>query len=470
MSDPNDIRLILSIRGWDSLREAYRNWDSDSVQRQLNARMRLDLDDLFRVVAYPSNIPIPDAIDISDDELRAFLVFGIVIRGGPTAARTFAMAVKNLGHDAGVGADLVVNPAHDPFWTHWCPNEAGHGLLGDRAWALRTIRADPPALRAAGFPGPEQVNLVFLDTGLPLDLLPADNFKGWSVLEDSTRPGGAVRRPGNPLTYHGEMVARNAQAVALAAAPSARIKLLDCPAIPDGIKRLPVFLHTVAAALFSILATIVTAPRKADGWVICNAWGVFDPTVKPGQVPYSDNPLHPVAIALKLLNLMGADLVFAAGNCGQFCPNPRCSPAFTGPSRSINGANALREVLTVGAVRADKVWLGYSGQGPGIARMAKEKPDICAPSQFASDDYPGHNTGSSAACGLAAGAVALLRTRWQPSTLTTEQLRGAIKRHAVQPYGPVGWQERTGHGILDLAATAEALNRRERSAVRPKRR
>jgi hypothetical protein len=470
MSDPNEIRLVLSIRGWDTLREAYRNWDSDSVHRQLNARMRLGLVDLFRVVAYPSNIPVPDGIDIGEDELREFLVFGIVIRGGPAAARTFASGVKNLGPDAGVGADLVVNPAHEPFWSHWCPNEAGGGLMGDRAAALRMIRADPAALTAAGLPGPEQVNLVFVDTGLPPGLLPADSFKGWPVLEDATRPGGAVRRPGNPLTPHGEMVARNARAVALAAAPSARLKLLDCPAIPDGITRLPVFLSSVAAALFSILTTIAAGPRKAEGWVICNAWGVFDPTVKPGQAPYADNPQHPIAIALRLLNLFGADLVFAAGNCGQFCPNPRCSPAFTGPSRSINGANASPKVLTVGAVRADKLWLGYSGQGPGIARMAKEKPDICAPSQFASDDPPGSNTGTSAACGLAAGAVALLRTKWRSPTLTADRLMDAIRRNAKQPYGPVGWQERTGHGILDLAATAAALNRPRPAAVRSRRR
>lgn len=458
MSDPNEIRLVLSVRAWKELREAYKDWKSEEVHRQLNASLDLGRNDLFSVVAYPSNIPRPDGVDISEEKLLEFLVFGIVIRGGPTAARAFADSVRKLGPDAGVGADLVVNPAHDPFSTHWCPNETGDGLMGDRDAALRTIRADPARLRWAGLPGSEQVNLVFLDTGLPLGLLPADNFKGWPVLENPTHSGGAVRRPGNPLTSHGEMVARNAQAVALAAAPSARLKLLDCPAIPDGITRLPIFLNSVAAALFSIFATIATGSRRAEGWVVCNAWAVFDPTVKPGQASYADNPMHPIAIALRLLNEAGADLVFAAGNCGQFCPNPRCSPDFTGPSRSLNGANALQEVLTVGAVRNDRLWLGYSGQGPGIAGMARKKPDICAPSQFASDDYPGNNTGTSAACGLAAGAVALLRTKWLSGTLTADQLADAIRRNADQPYGPGGWQERTGHGILNLAATAAALN------------
>jgi len=472
MPDPNEIRLVLSVRAWTELRQAYKRWDSEEIHRQLNARMRLGRDDLFSVVAYPSNIPPPAGVDISEDELLEFLVFGIVIHGGQEAAEVFANGVtrENFGPDAGVGADLVVNPAHDPFSTHWCPNEAGDGLMGDRAAALRTIRANPSLLTAAGLPGPEQVNIVFVDTGLPLRLLPAGSFKGWPVLEDPAH-SGAVRLPGNPLTSHGEMVARNARAVALAAAPPAKLKLLDCPVIPDGITRFPIFLSSVAAALFSIFSTIATGARKAEGWVICNAWAVFDPTVKPGQASYANNPDHPIAIALRLLNDTGADLVFAAGNCGQFCPNPRCSPDFTGPSRGINGANALREVLTVGAVRNDRVWLGYSGQGPGIAGMANNKPDICAPSQFASDDYPGSNTGTSAACGLAAGAVALLRTKWPSGRLMPDTLACAIRRKADQPYGHADWQERTGHGILDLAATAADLNQRfppaaRRSAVR----
>jgi subtilisin family serine protease len=126
---------------------------------------------------------------------------------------------------------------------------------------------------------------------------------------------------------------------------------------------------------------------------------------------------------------------------------------------SINGANSLGEVLTVGAVRTDRLWLGYSGQGPGIAGMAQEKPDLCAPSQFANEDNVGPNTGTSAACGLAAGAVALLRTKWRPSAVGSAALRAVLRQEAVQPEGPAGWRDRTGHGILNLAATADRLNR-----------
>ena len=163
--------------------------------------------------------------------------------------------------------------------------------------------------------------------------------------------------------------------------------------------------------LIAFLRALEPQPPRT-GWVICNAWAVFDPSLESPEVPYANNPLHPVARRLTWLELLCEDIVFAAGNCGQFCPNDRCHPDYTGPGRSINGANALGQVLTVGAVRTDRLWLGYLGQGPGIARMAQEKPDLCAPSQFANEDDAGPNTGTSAACGLAAGAVALLRTKW----------------------------------------------------------
>ena len=85
--------------------------------------------------------------------------------------------------------------------------------------------------------------------------------------------------------------------------------------------------------------------------------------------------------------------------------------------------------------------------------MAHDKPDLCAPSQFDDDDGFGPNTGTSAACGLAAGAVALLRTRAPPAVA----LRAILLDTADQPYGPQGWQERTGHGVINLAKAAAAL-------------
>ena len=127
-------------------------------------------------------------------------------RSGPGAGRKRPSRLRS-SEEASVGADLAVSAAQnvDRFWSHWCPEEADYGLVGDRAAALRTIRADP-ALLPEGLPGPERVNVVFVDTGLPPNLLPATGFRGWPVLEDPMHPTGPVRHPGNPLTPHGEMV------------------------------------------------------------------------------------------------------------------------------------------------------------------------------------------------------------------------------------------------------------------------
>jgi hypothetical protein len=474
MPNSNEPRLVLAVPAseWPDLREAYLNWEMAKVEELLKRRLdqlpNRDLAIQFKVIALPSNAPIPDGLEIPPAEFYRMLVFGIVMTGGPDAAKALAENVIRgaYGAEASIGADLPVSPAQNGgrFWSHWCPEEAAYGLFGDLAAALRTIRAEP-ALLPEDLPGQERVNIVFVDTGLPPDLLPANGFRGWSVLEDPSHFPGPLRLPGNPFTRHGEMVARNARAVIRVRTPPAkpRLRLLDCPAIPDGITNLPIFLRSITAALFSVWASIlwlrVREPQPPrTGWVICNAWGVFDPSLEFPEIPYANNPEHPVAVVLRWLQNLRVDIVFAAGNCGQFCPNDRCHPDYTGPGRSINGANALEQVLTVGAVRTDRLWLGYSGQGPGISGMEQEKPDLCAPSQFEDEDDAGPNTGTSAACGLAVGAVAFLRTKWPCSEVDPAELRDVVRKTAAQPDGPPGWQERTGHGILDLVSAAQRLN------------
>ena len=81
------------------------------------------------------------------------------------------------------------------------------------------------------------------------------------------------------------------------------------------------------------------------------------------------------------------DIIFCAGNCGGACPDGRCGPNDFGPGRGIWGANAHPSVLTVGAVRTDTSWIGYSSEGPGPGRpplnkLANQKPDLCAPSHY----------------------------------------------------------------------------------------
>lgn len=474
MSDDDMPRLVMVVPNWPALDGAYASRDLDGVEREMkvlllarlaaaNLLPQRDAAAAFRVDYLASNPP-PRGFSIDPATLRQRVVCGIVMTGGAAAA---AMLVDSMalayGPEASIGADLPVRAAGevnpDPFWTHWCPAEAAYHLFGNRADALRAMGVPPGALSHAPLPQPARVSLIAVDTGLPPSLLPPlTDFCGFEVAVTIGKDT-IIRRPGEPLTGHGDMVARNARAV------SPRVRLLDCPVIPDGITDLPAFLGSIIATMHHV-KVLVAALQDADAdsteppesWVICNAWGVFDPSREFSGAPYSNNPAHPLAQAYRELAQRGIDIVFAAGNCGQFCPNPRCGTDFIGPGGSINGVNAMPEALTVGAVRHDGLWLGFSGQGPGIAGLAAAKPDVCAPSQFEDDDDAGSNTGTSAACGLAAGAVALLRTQWPSAAVNPAALRAILRQTAVQPFGPPGWQGRTGHGVIDVAAAAAALD------------
>jgi hypothetical protein len=59
------------------------------------------------------------------------------------------------------------------------------------------------------------------------------------------------------------------------------------------------------------------------GQVVNNSWGMFNPTWDfPVGDPqnYSDNPNHPFNIIVASLEAAGADILFAAGNCGPGMP------------------------------------------------------------------------------------------------------------------------------------------------------
>jgi hypothetical protein len=256
------------------------------------------------------------------------------------------------------------------------------------------------------------------------------------------------------------MIARNV----LALAPHAMI--FDCPLIPPRILgNLPAFLSDAFGALTRIADDIALLgalrPEVFGGrWVIVNAWSVYDARGEAVPGEYIRNRDHWVACAVDHLATV-ADVVFAAGNCGALGPDGRCAEALTGPGQSILGANSLQSVLTVGAARADGIWAGYSSQGPGQFPAGcdpQEKPDLVAPSHFL-EPGTAHRLagGSSAASAVAAGVVAALRTRWPDSALPPDALFALLRDAARQPDDSTGWNDRTGHGVLDCAATLKAL-------------
>lgn len=341
---------------------------------------------------------------------------------------------------------------------HWCPVQPGQTQFGKRADARRLIGAD--ALGRPPFSG-KDVNVVIVDQGLNRAWIEAHfglgRFGGGWPFNPSSgdpRPG---RLPGDTSVgdaQHGLMLARNV----LNIAPEAR--LYDLPIIPPRIYNLQLFLDEAHAAYNSMLTDIY---QRGGTWVLVNAWAVFDRLSEVPLGDYTENlfapspGLHPfthdVADALD----HRIDVIFCAGNCGQFCPDERCGGTDRGPGHSIWGANSYHRVLTIGAVRTDRTWIGYSSQGPGQPRLAlpgpnvtNRKPDLCLPSGFG-EDFDAHtlNRGTSAASGMAAGVVAALRSRWDSNTVSPARLQAVLNQTAQNPVSG-GWDPRFGNGILNI--------------------
>ena len=188
-----------------------------------------------------------------------------------------------------------------------------------------------------------------------------------------------------------------------------------------------------------------------------NSWGLFDrasdaPIGSPEN--YSANPDHPFNQITGALVAAGADVFFAAGNCGADCPDGRCGAGDTGPGASIHGANSHPDVVTVAAVTVTDRRLGYSSQGPGA--LYSRKPDLAGFSHFKGSGIFPADGGTSAASPVAAGVAAALRQRFDTGRLAPAQLKGLLQRTARDLRGD-GWDYDLGYGVIDAAAALKAL-------------
>lgn len=205
-------------------------------------------------------------------------------------------------------------------------------------------------------------------------------------------------------------------------------------------------------------------PAGSRTLVVNNSWGSFSPewdfpVGHPGN--YSDNAAHPFNLMVAALDQAGADVLFAAGNCGRDCPDGRC--AYSG--RPIVGANSHPRALSVGGIDVNGERVGYSSQGPG--RLTARKPDVCAYTHFLGSRAFGAgrpDSGTSAAAPVAAGLVAAVRTRWPASRLSPAQLRALLRRTA-EDRSEVGFDYDYGYGTVDPAGIIAALQKRFRNGA-----
>ncbi|GGS89764.1 hypothetical protein GCM10010156_55220 [Planobispora rosea] len=367
--------------------------------------------------------------EISDDELSTRIPL-------LTAARSDVV---------GVFSDPVVQPSLT------C---GGDPPVGDWHDVERLVRAED--LAGEGLDG-TGVALAVLDTGINLEHVRRHLDREVTLdKERSWVPGGVDGTPGRFEVDHGTMCAFDA----LIAAPKAT--LLDLPVLlsrRQGGSALDGLLSDAVAAFAHLRDVLNAQPEESRALVVSNSWGSFSPrwdfpVGHPGN--YSDNAAHPFNVIVASLEDAGADILFAAGNCGRDCPDGRC--AFR--ERPIVGANSHPRVLSIGGVDVENERVGYSSQGPG--RLAKRKPDVCSYTHFSGsrafgDDAP--DSGTSAACPVAAGLVAAVRTRWPASRLSPGQLRTMLRRTA-DDRSTVGFDFDYGYGITDTEGILAALRRR----------
>ncbi len=412
----------------------------------------VELDAAFTPVAIPRPVPAAGGDPLSLNQPLDFSLAAddatVLVRGtiADDELTTRLALLPALRPDVvGVYADPVVESS---------PTCGGDAPVGD--WRDVESLLQVSTLAAEGLDG-TGVALAVLDTGV--NAAHVARQLGRDVTLDAERswnPAGVAGRPGEFEVDHGTMCAFDA----LIAAPKA--SLIDIPVLlstrPGGSALEGLLSDAVAA--FAHLRTVLEAqPAETRALVVSNSWGSFSPrwdfpVGHPGN--YSDNAAHPFNLIVASLDRAGADILFAAGNCGRECPDGRC--AF--PSRPIVGANSHPRVLSVGGVDVTGERVGYSSQGPG--RLALRKPDLCAYTHFSGSKAFGENepdSGTSAACPVAAGLVAAVRTQWPATRLSPAQLRSLLRRTA-DDRSDVGYDFDYGYGILDAAGVVAALRRR----------
>lgn len=172
--------------------------------------------------------------------------------------------------------------------------------------------------------------------------------------------------------------------------------------------------------------------------ILSNSWGIYQ---EAWDATYARDPSHPFTRKVAEAINLGIVVLFAAGNCGDTCPDGRCGPD-VGSGRSIWGANGHPQVMTVGAVNINEQFVGYSSRGP--AALDSNKPDFCAITHFRGY-FPDADSGTSAATPILAGAVALLK---QASPSISPARVKAELIATCKDIGPVGFDVNSGHGIV----------------------
>lgn len=433
------LRKIVVLREQEPLKKGWQQKSLAPAQRMLEKEVEvagLTIDQEY----HPVSIPGSPARKKSPVSAEGFHYENLFKRSAGEAfgVRVHAEdeeAVNRLRHDR---EDKIIGVYADPtiaiFPTPYC----GRAAVGNAAEVARRLQVS--TLQREKVTG-KNVRIAIVDNGVNGDTIPVAN--GWS-LDPNYVYGSAPRDHGTMVAYDAKIAAPDALIYDYALLRSTQNNTWAA------------FLSDALAAFADLIALITT--REAGPLVVNNSWGMYNraedaPVGSPEN--YSANIEHPFNQIVGALVAAGADVFFAAGNCGGNCPDPRCGEMDRGPGASIHGANSHPDVITVAAVTVTDRRLGYSSQGPG--GLVQQKPDLAAYSHFVGSGVYPVDSGTSAACPVAAGVAAALRQKFPVERYTPLQLKGILQRTALDLEND-GWDYDLGYGVINAAAAWKMLN------------
>ena len=434
------LRKIIVVRKHEPLEEAWRTRSFSAAKRLLENRLRPEgfvIDENLPPVQLKGKGPMlkasPTALGFDYKDLnkpRDLSLFSV--RANFDNEQEVEKLIRKHPDDViGVFADPTISAISARSY-------CGDGSVTTAKTVAKKLGLNSLKLKGNG------VRVAIVDTGI-------DSSGSGIVVAGGWSPPGVNYQPGTAPSGHGTMCAYDAHI----SAP--RAKMLDYALLQSTSG--PTFSAFLSDAIAAFADLIDLLEREPGPLVVNNSWALFDrsddePIGSPGN--YSANPNHPFNQIVGSLVAAGADVLFAAGNCGADCPDGRCGTNDVGYGKSIHGANSHPDVITVAAITTDGRRLGYSSQGPG--GLYQRKPDIAAYSHFkGSGVYPADG-GTSAASPVAAGVIAALREKFSNSAVSPARLKGTIQRTAIDENNN-GWDYDLGYGIINPKNVLNALKK-----------
>jgi Subtilase family len=366
-----------------------------------------------------------------------------ILRGQIENSAQFDQFIQESRHDPNI-LGVFEDP---PIALFICPSL--RTAIGDADQVKKLLKVEH--LHQKGMDG-SQVYVAMVDSGINFEYL-RKKGQNLNFNQDNSCSADEEIIPGQAPVGHGTMCAFNTGMIA------PQCTLIDCavilPQMGNGV-RIEGWLSDVIPIYRKLLDFWQNLVDPKPALVINNSWGMYHPDWDyPASNPlnYSDDPNHPFNIMIETLEEAGIDLIFAAGNCGVECPDPRCQGM---TEKAIYGANSHPNVLCIGAVSTQKEHLGYSSQGPG--RLAEKKPDLCLYSHFKGSEVyaPNPDSGTSVACAIATGVIAAIRTIYPPSVLSPAKLREML-RQSAEKIGNNSFDFDAGFGLIDVESLLEML-------------